>query len=467
MHHTLPLRNHNDMKFLITATILALCSSMAIGQIAPKAHQLKWHEAEIGVLISYDLHVFDNAEYNQAKNRITPIENYNIFNPTKLDVEQWILAAKAGGAKFAVLTATHETGFALYQSDVNPFCLKALKWKDGKGDIVRDFVDACRKHDIQPGIYLGIRWGSIFGIHNFKAEGESAFATNRQKWYKKMCEDMTREICSRYGDLFMIWYDGGADDPKGYGPDVLPIVQTLQPNALFYHNNQYADFRWAGSETGTVGYPCWSTYPTRYSHGNFTPSTKGFTDTLKHGDKNGAYWVPAMSDVPLRGANGRHDWFWEPKGERGLFSVSALVDLYYKSVGRNSTLILGITPNDEGLMPESDVKRLAEFGSAIQSMFGSPIAATKTMRLKLKKKQAVNHVIIQEQIAQGERIRKYTIQAQLNGKWVDIAKGESVGHKRIEQFPTIQTSELRLVIKESIAPPIISNFSAHYVNRAE
>lgn len=107
-----------------------------------------------------------------GNNRITPVADYNIFNPEHLDTDQWVVAAKNAGAKFAVLTATHETGFALYQSDVNPYCLKAVKWRDGKGDIVRDFVNSCRKYGIMPGIYVGIRWNSLLGIHNFKAQGE-------------------------------------------------------------------------------------------------------------------------------------------------------------------------------------------------------------------------------------------------------------------------------------------------------
>ena len=167
----------------------------------------------MGVVFHYDLHVFDGIKYGQGNNRVQPIEDYNIFNPTQLNTDQWVQAAKAAGAKFAVLTATHETGFAIYQSDVNPYCLKAVKWRDGKGDIIRDFVNSCRKYDIMPGIYVGIRWNSLFGVHNFKVQGEGEFAANRQQWYKHFCERMVEELCSHYGDLFMIWFDGGGDDP--------------------------------------------------------------------------------------------------------------------------------------------------------------------------------------------------------------------------------------------------------------
>lgn len=315
--------------------------------------------------------------YGQGNNRINPIEDYNIFHPDKLDTDQWIQAAKAAGAKFAILTATHETGFGLWQSDVNPYCLKAVKWRDGKGDIVRDFVNSCRKYGLQPGIYIGIRWNSLLGIHNFKAEGEGEFARNRQAWYKRLCEKMVTELCTRYGDLFMIWFDGGADDPQGLGPNVEPIVNQYQPDCLFYHNVNRADLRWGGSESGTVGYPCWSSFPYPYSHSNATDGITDHNRLLAHGDPEGKFWVPAMADTPLRGYNGRHEWFWEPgDDDKAVYPLENLMEMYEKSVGRNATLMVGLTPNPEGLIPDGDVHRLQEWGNEIQRRFGTPLAQT-------------------------------------------------------------------------------------------
>jgi alpha-L-fucosidase len=430
----------------------------------PKPHQLKWHEAEMGAVFHYDLHVFDGIRYGQGNNRINPIEDYNIFNPTALDTDQWIQAAKAAGCKFAILTATHETGFGLWQSDVNPYCLKAVKWRDGEGDIVRDFVNSCRKYGIQPGIYVGIRWNSLLGIHNFKAEGDNEFARNRQAWYKRYCEKMVTELCTRYGDLFMIWFDGGADNPRGDGPNVEPIVNKYQPECLFFHNVDRADVRWGGTETGTVSYPCWSTFPYPFSHSNATDTNEHY-ELLKHGDKNGKYWLPAMADAPLRGANGRHEWFWEPDDENNICSLDVLMDMYEKSVGRNATLMLGLTPDPTGLLPAGDVNRLKEMGDEINRRFSTPLAQTsgtkKTQVLKLGKKQSVNYYMIQENIKKGERIRQYKIEAKINGKWKTICQGESVGHKRIEKLNSIETDMLRLTIIESIEQPDIINFSVY------
>lgn len=434
----------------------------------PSAHQIKWHEAELGVVFHYDLHVFDGKKYNQHSNRIAPVEDYNIFNPTKLDTDQWIKAAKAMGAKFAVLTVTHETGFAIYQSDVNPYSLKALKWKDGKGDILRDFVASCRKYDIQPGVYIGIRWNSLYGIHNFKAEGDSEFAKNRQAWYKRYCERMTTEICSKYGNLFMIWYDGGADDPRGLGPDVEPIVNRLQPECLFYHNVDRADFRWGGSESGMVSYPCWSSFPQPYSHHRQSDTQKAHLEMLKHGDPNGKYWVPAMADTPLRGYNGRHEWFWEPDDEDAIYPLDKLVDMYYKSVGRNATLIVGLTPDPNGLMPNGDVKRLKEFGEKIQELTSNPLKETSgegaKLTIKLKEKTVINQIIIQEDITQGERIREYHVQGLTEKGWVPLCNGESVGHKRIQTFEDTEVSQIRLVVDKAIDIPQIRTFSVYKNN---
>lgn len=454
---------------LLLSIIAGLCTIGVVGQQpfvpVPAPHQLKWHEAELGVVFHYDLHVFDGIKYGQGNNRIQPVDDYNIFNPTRLDTDQWVQAAKAAGAKFAVLTATHETGFALYQSDVNPYCLKSVKWRDGKGDIVRDFVNSCRKYDIMPGIYVGIRWNSLLGIHNFKAQGDGEFAANRQQWYKRMCEGMVEELCSRYGELFMIWFDGGADDPRGDGPDVLPIVSRLQPNCLFYHNVDRADFRWGGSETGTVGYPCWSTFPFPYSHNKNLDTQYNHQQLLRHGDKDGKYWVPAMADAPLRGMHGRHEWFWEPDDEHAVYPVDSLMNMYRKSVGRNATLILGLTPDTCGLLPAPDVQVLQEWGREIQRQFGTPLASAngqkKKINIRLKDKKTVNQCVIRENIRTGERIRKYEVQARIGGHWQTVCRGESVGYKRIETFPMVEATEFQLIITESVAQPDILNFSLY------
>lgn len=435
----------------------------------PNARQLAWQEAELGVVFHYDLHVFDGKKYRQGQNRIDPFPNYQLFNPEKLDTDQWVKSAKDAGASFAILTATHETGFALFPSEVNPYSVKSLNWRNGQGDIVQDFVNSCRKYGIKPGIYLGIRWNSFLGVHNFKVKGEGEFQKNRQIWYNQMVEGMLTEICTRYGELFEIWFDGGADHPDNGAPDVLPIVRRYQPNCLFYHNGQLAEARWGGSESGTVADPCWATFPYPVTGAGESARKNIAKDNfklLKEGDPNGKYWVPAMSDAPLRGFNGRHEWFWEPGDEEHIFPLENLLDMYYKSVGRNSTLILGLTPDPQGLMPEPDVQRLKELGDEIRRRFSHPIASTSgkgnQLDLALTARQKIDHVIIQEDIQFGERIRNYSIEAKVKGKWREIARGQSIGHKRIHIIEEVEVSKIRLNIQEAIAEPIIKNLSVYH-----
>jgi alpha-L-fucosidase len=465
------------LQFILALSIFSIFQRDVSAQIAkreipvPNKAQLAWQQAAYGVIFHYDLHVFDSSKYAQTHNRITPIPDYNIFNPQELNVEQWVITAKESGAKFALLTATHETGFALYQSDVNPYSMKALKWKEGKGDIVKDFVDACRKHDIKPGIYLGIRWNSFLGVHNFVVDGEGEMQKARQKYYNAMVEGMVTEICTRYGPLFEIWFDGGADDPANGAPDVLPIVKKYQPDCLFYHNNQLAEARWGGSESGKVGYPCWSTFPFPFTgSGESAPKeiSKNQFYLLKHGDSTGQYFVPAMADAPLRGSAGRHEWFWEPGDEKYIEPLNSLVEMYYQSVGRNATLILGLTPDNRGLMPAADVARMKEFGNEIKKRFDNPLGSTSgkgnRFEISFKKPVNVNQVVISENIALGHRVKNFKIRAMVNKKWKTIVTGSAIGNKFISLLSEpVLSDRFQLVIEDSFAVPEIIKFAVYVV----
>jgi alpha-L-fucosidase len=452
--------------------LITLCSTsfgfaQEINQPKPTAPQLAWQKAEVGVLISYDLPVFQGTPYNQAQNRITPFTNANIFNPTQLNTDQWIQAAKAGGAKFAVLTVTHETGFALYQSDANPYCMKAIKFQNGKGDIVRDFVNSCRKYGVEPGIYVGIRWNSYLGVHDFKIEGTSEFVKRRQATYKNMCEQMVTELCTRYGKLFMIWFDGGADDPSKNGPNILPIVTKYQPNCLFYHNAQKADFRWGGSESGTVPYPSWSTFPFVFSHAvkQETIFANNFA-LLKTGDPAGKFWMPAMSDAPLRGHKGGHDWFWNPSEDHHVNPIDKMMNMYYGSVGHNSTLILGITPDNRGLIPNADVAMLKAWGDSIKKVFKTSVASLnpqqKDYTINIPSQKSFSKIVIQENIQEGERVRSFAIEANINDQWKIIKEGSCIGHKYIGLLDTpIKATAVRLIIKEATSAPMIKSFALY------
>jgi alpha-L-fucosidase len=445
--------------------MLFICIASEAQVPLPSAVQMQWQRAEYGVLISYDLHVSDGQRYNQAQNRITPPTNYQMFNPERLDTDQWIRSVRDAGGKFAILTVTHETGFALYQSDINPFSLKSVQWRDGKGDILADFIASCRKYGILPGVYIGIRWNAFLGVYDFKIEGTSEFAKRRQSWYNHYCERMTEEILSKYGPLFFIWFDGGAHGPELGGADILPIAQRLQPGAIFYHNSQRADIRWGGSESGTVPYPCWSTYPFPYSHS--TNQSVVFANDfklLKTGDPQGKYYMPAMSDAPLRGAKGRHEWFWEPQDEAAIQSVDHLMRMYMGSVGHNSTLILGVTPGPDGLFPQADADTLKAFRARLNQMFSRPVAQIAgqetTLEMEIPRDSSFNLIDLSESLADGQRIRAFVIEVRQRGKWRTLVQGTSVGYRFLHRLKEpLKGDRLRLRVTESMDTPRIERLA--------
>jgi len=458
-------------KWLYRALILSGICQLSVGYNSagqlplPKASQLAWQEAELGVIFCYDLHVFDNKKYNQAENRITPIEDYNIFNPTHLNTDQWIQSAKAAGATFAILTVTHETGFALYQSEVNPYSLKALKWKNGEADILRDFVNSCNKFGLKPAVFIGIRWNSFMGVYDFMIQGNTVFSKNRQAYYNRYCEQMTTELVKNYGKFFFIWFDGGAYGPEQGGPDILPIIQKYQQDALFYHNLQQADVRWGGSESGTVPYPCWATF--NYPSWSQYSGAKDDFKPIKYGSEEGKYYMPAMADAPLRGYKGRHEWFWEPGDEAHIFPVERLVDMYYGSVGHNSTLILGLTPDTSGLLPRQDVDTLKAFGEVIARKFSQPIAFTegnnkKDLIMAIPGGKSFSQIEIKEKVEYGQRVRSFTILVYQNKKWRAIESGTSIGHRYIKRLTSpVKADKIKLVIESSMDEPIIKKFAVY------
>jgi hypothetical protein len=265
----------------------------------------------------------------------------------------------------------------------------------------------------------------------------------------------------------MIWFDGGADDPSKNGPNILPIVTKYQPNCLFYHNAQKADFRWGGSESGTVPYPSWSTFPFVFSHAvrQETIFANNFA-LLKTGDPAGKFWMPAMSDAPLRGHKGGHDWFWNPSEDHHVNPIDKMMNMYYGSVGHNSTLILGITPDNRGLIPNADVAMLKAWGDSIKKVFKTPVASLKpqqkdyTITIPLQK--SFSKIVIQENIQEGERVRAFVIEVNINDQWKIIKEGSCIGHKYIGLLDTpIKATAVRLIIKEATSAPMIKSFALY------
>jgi alpha-L-fucosidase len=430
----------------------------------PTDAQLTWQHCEIGVIFHLDMPLVagDFTPNNAVKKTFDP----QLYNPTQLDTDQWVAAAKSAGAKYAIFTATHFNGFMQWQSDLYAYGLKQARWRDGKGDIVKDFVNSCHKADILPGLYFSTHrnvYQSVWGHYVDWGKGKG---TEKQKEFNHIAEKMTEELCSRYGPLVQIWYDAGVKLPHEGGPNVIPIFEKHQPNSVFYNSSKRSDHRWIGNEAGHAGDPCWATMPGK-ERGAISHNSGTWRTYLHGGDPEGTEWSPGMVDIVLRG-KGNHDWFWRPGKDHTVHTVDELMRMYDTSVGRNCNLVIGVVVDNQGLVPASDVKRLGEFGNELKQRFGKPIAQTQgrgnTIELALQSPHMIDHVVIQEQIKYGERIRKYRIEGLTPGKqWQELAKGQSVGHKRIQPFKPVNLSRVRLVVTQSRAEPRVRSFACYQV----
>lgn len=428
--------------------------------VLPTPRQLEWADAEIGVLISFDINVYE-PEYNWRGDW-----DYNpdtdIFNPTELDTDQWIKAAKGAGANYAVLVAKHCTGFSLWPTEAHDYSVKSAPWRNGKGDIVADFVASCKKYGVKPGIYASSAANGYFKVDNpgLVISGDSI----AQKAYNKVVETQLTELWSNYGDLFEIWFDGGVLPKSKGGPDIVPILQEKQPDAVVFQGPYGTKnlVRWVGNEEGLAAYPSWSTADST-TNADGTVVVQGL-----HGNPDAPIWCPGEADAPLRkNSSWQGGWFWHEGQDHMINSQEEMLHKYYHSVGRNTNLLIGMVVDTKGLVPDTDVKALEAFGDEIKRRFSASLAETAgegdEIVLDFNTPTEINHVVIMEDISKGERIRKYEVEGKVNGAWKLLAEGESVGHKRIQVFEAAKVSSLRLRIPKSIAPPRIRKFATYNI----
>jgi alpha-L-fucosidase len=421
-------------------------ASPAAGDLPkPTPQQLAWQDCELGMFLHFDISVYKPGwDWRSWKDMPRPDD----YNPKKLDTDQWLETAKSMGAKYAVFVAKHCTGFLQWQSDAYPYGLKQSKWRGGKGDVVRDFVASCEKYGIKPGIYASATANGFWKVDDpGRVNRGKGGDPKRQTQYAKACERMLTELWSRYGKLFHIWFDGGVLSPAEGGPRMLPLLQKYQPDANVFQGPA-ATVRWVGNENGTASYPCWATV----SKLNGSES----------GDPNGKIWQPGECDVPLPG----HGWFWEPNQNTRITPLKELMDMYYRSVGHGCNLLLNATPNQDGLIPESNVKHYARFGEEIARRFSKPLATTsgqgETVELQLPRPTKVNHVVIMEDIARGQLVREYVVEGlRPDNQWKKLCEGVSIGHKRIQKFPDTEVATIRFRALKSVAEPCVRALSAY------
>ena len=398
--------------------------------------------------------------YHSGKKETLP--PLSVFHPSKLNTDQWIAAAKSAGAKYAVLVAKHGTGFSLWPTKANEYTISKTPWKNGKGDVVADFIKSCKKYGLRPGVYYSVNYNTLYEAGNNNMPDSA-----RQNYNKIVLEQLT-ELWTHYGKLFEIWFDGGIlpSSKGGVSDQITSLIQKYQPQAILFQGPPSCKnlIRWTGNEKGNAPYPMWCRSDTTTSS-NGVLEIKGL-----NGNPDGNIWCPAESDFPSRSKKAwEGGWFWRANREEDVIPVSTLIQRYYTTVGRNTNMLIGMAIDTSGQFPEKETSIFAEFGKEIRKRFAKSMAETKgegkEFILKLSDHPVkVNTISIMEDITRGQNIRKYAVEASVNNKWEPVCEGTSVGHLRIQKFNPVQTDKLRLKILEADPAPTISRFAAYYID---
>uniref|UniRef100_UPI003341602C alpha-L-fucosidase n=1 Tax=Parapedobacter defluvii TaxID=2045106 RepID=UPI003341602C len=326
----------------------------------PTPQQLEFQERQLGAFIH-----FGPATYIQSDMMRVP--DADIFNPTKLDAEQWVAAAASFGAKHVVLTAKHHNGFCLWPTKTSDYSVRNSPWKDGEGDVVAEFVAACRKHGLKPGLYISAADGYLGCTSTPDPMGERKLVGDIDAYFPRFFEQV-RELLTGYGEIDYVWFDG-AYDPLGwdvshpdtgkplgvaYGEAIRTLITNLQPRAVVFGGTN-PDVRWSGSEQGWAPYPLWNVVePGKQLESWVGPHVTG--------------WIPAEANIHTRDT-----WFWTPGGDHTLRDVSFMDEVYFQSIGRGANLLINITPDTTGVVPAAEVERLMEFGEHLSRIFGTPV----------------------------------------------------------------------------------------------
>ena len=430
-------------------------------RLIPTEQQLNWQKGELTAFLHFGMNTFTGREWGDGT------ENPEWFNPTNLDCEQWVLALKDGGFKYAILTAKHHDGFCLWQTKTTEHSVKNSPWRDGKGDLVREFSEACKKHGLKFGVYLS-PWD-----RNAECYGDSPA-------YNKLFIEQLTELLTNYGEVYEVWFDGAcAEGPNGKRQvydwqAYLETIHKLQPNAVSAIMGD--DVRWVGNEGGLGRDTEWSaTVYTPDSHPNAAQNgelginamSKDLGSRELVAKARMMHWYPSEVDVSIRPG-----WFYHPEEDGRVRSVANLVDIYYQSVGCNSVLLLNIPPDKRGLLHEVDVKNLKEFGEYIEKSFADNAvvngdklwraAEGKSNIYKVKRGAVVNTLLLQEDIAKGQRVERFLVEGYINGSWQHITEGTTIGYKRLLRFSDCTPEKIRLTILGTRNAANIANVGLYY-----
>ena len=432
----------------------------------PSENQLRWQEMEMYAFIHYSLNTYTDQEWGFGN------EDLSLFNPSDLDCRQWARVCKQSGMKGIIFTAKHHCGFCMWPSKYTEYSVKNTPWKGGKGDVVRELADACKKEGLKFAVYLS-PWD-----RNHKDYGKPEYVT--------YFRNQLRELLTEYGDIFEVWFDGANGGDGWYGganerrqitkdyygwPETFKMIRELQPQCVIWSDagGDRGDLRWVGTEAGYVGETNWSLVP---REGRLTHQL------LHYGAEDGELWVAGETNTSIRPG-----WFYHETENEHVKSLSKLMDTYYKSVGRNSCLLLNFPIAPNGRIHPTDSLRgiafkrmidevfktnLAEKAKITRSRVGDGLPVTTT--ISFKRPTLFNRFLAEEDITLGQRVKKFSLEALVDGKWqplrdmlVEDGKDglTTIGHRRIICFPTVRATQLRFTISDAKAEPIIKKLGLY------
>jgi len=429
--------------------------------------------------VHFTVNTFTDREWGNGD------ESESVFNPTDFDAHQIAAVAQEAGMKGLILTAKHHDGFCLWPSRYTEHSVKNTTWLNGKGDVVRDLARACKRQGLRFGVYLS-PWD-----RNHKDYGRPEYIT----YYR----NQLRELLTQYGDIFTVWFDGANGGDGYYGgaretrkidarsyydwDNTRRMVRELMPMAVMF-SDAGPDFRWVGNENGKAGDPCWATLNVagRYPGGS--------SDGLTSGERPGTDWVPAECDVSIRPG-----WFYHAKEDERVKTAQNLLALYYQSVGRGACLNLNIPPDRRGQINDHDVRSLREFHRILAATFARNLLAdarlsasnvragakrfsaanvlhrnaktywstddnvcTPELIAEFPKPVTFNVVSVREYLPLGQRVEGFACDQWKDGKWVEFAKGTSIGNHRLIRGEPITTEKVRLRITQAPVCPALSEF---------
>jgi alpha-L-fucosidase len=444
------------------ALLFTLLSFTAIAQKAipvypiPSAKQLAWAELEYYGFIHFNMNTFTNVEWGEGK------ENPSSFNPSALDCNQWARIAKKAGMRGLILTAKHHDGFALYPSKYTTHSVAKSPWKNGKGDVVKELSEACKKYGLKLGIYLS-PWDRF----------HPAYGTDD---YNQVYAKMQEELLTNYGPIFEFWYDGAnGEGPNGKKqvydwPLFHSMVNKYQPNAVQF-SDAGPDIRWVGNERGYAYDTMWSPI----LRDKIYPGCPDF-DNYRNGQENGTHWVSPEVDVSIRPG-----WYYHPDQDNKVKTPDSLLKIYAASVGRNANLLLNIPVDTRGLIHENDSTSLMGFaairakslvnllkGNSSDPLFDGKnstywMASLKKndIQVNLKTPQKVNTIMLQEPIALGQRVGKFEVELVDEAGNKEIIKAGTIGHKRMITFKERKLKSFQIRFTSSRGTVLISNLEAY------